>query len=336
MGSVARSITRACRPTLRAADAPNRYVALVTDVGCARTQRWWWGSGATLYSPRTVLMRILSLLSLAVVLASTQCVSAQDARPTPDLAVYEGTYLLPNGDSLLVEAWRSGLMIRMPGGDLFQFSDRRSDSRVLAVEARSRALIEALADRDRQRIADLIGGSNGPSAEAVSSVIEVTAPAFQARAGESPFRVISTVYRDEDSDHGFEDDGWGWQTFLQFDGDPDDLVVRFVWDGSSGILMHWGTGGEPPRADSLRFEPRAPSRSWIRAFDPATETTRRLREVERETRASMIPARFSAYDVGSHQTVGVRFRKASPGGPMRIQIGPLPTADARTGYRVRR
>ena len=281
-------------------------------------------------------MRILYFLSLAVVLSSTRCVSAQDARPTTDLAAYQGTYLLPNGDSLIVEAWRSGLIIRMPGGDLFQFSDRRSDSRVLAVETQSRALIEALADRDQQRIADLIGGSNGPIAEAVSSLIEVTAPAFQVRAGESPFRVISTVYRDEDSDHGFDDDGWGWQTFLQFDGDPDDVVVRFVWDGSSGILMHWGIGGEPPRADSLRFEPRAPSRSWIRAFDPATETTRRIREVEREARASMIPARFSAYDVDSHQTVGIRFRRVSPEDPMRIEIGPLPTAYVRTGYRVRR
>ena len=301
-----------------------------------RDKHWRLDDGAAPCPPTTVLMRTLLLLSLVAGLTSTQCASDHDAMSPPDLSVYQGTYRLPNGDSLMVRAEEDGLVIRMPGEDLFQFSDHRADSRVLAIEAKSQALIEALADRNRLRIADLMGGSNGPIEDAVSNLLEVTSPAFQTLKSASPYEVIGTVYRDEDSNHGFEDDGWGWQIFLRFDGDPDDVVVRLVWDGPSGILMHWGTVGEPPTADSLRFESRAPSRSWIRAFDPTTKTIRRLREMERETRASMIPARFSAYDVNSHQTVGVRFRKESPEAPMRVEIGPLPTTPARTGYRVRR
>ena len=86
-------------------------------------------------------------------------------------------------------------------------------------------------------------------------------------------------------------------------------------------------------ASTLTFKPRSPSRSWIRAYNPSSNVILRLREVERDKRSSMIVARFIAYDITTHNTLGIRFRKTSADGKMMLQLGPLGSAVAVTGVR---
>jgi len=278
-------------------------------------------------------MRCLFFLFLSTILVRD--ISAQEPHHGFDLSIYEGSYILPDGDSLFVIVAGDGLAIEMPGGNLFRFSDYRADSRILEVERRTLELMDAMVQGDRSRIAALFGSSSGPMEEYISSTLEIISPAFAEDAESSRYEVVATVYRDEDSDYGFEDSGWGWQTYIRFFDGPEDVMVRLVWDGVSGSLMHRGIGGTPPIATRLHFELRNPARSWIRAYDPSTQTTKRLREVERSSRSRMTPARFSAYDVDTHQTVGLRFRRDMPEDSMRIEIGPLGSEVQRVGYRVR-
>lgn len=279
-------------------------------------------------------MRHTIRLALVASVAVNIC-SAQEPASGSDFDVYAGTYVLTGGDTLIVAASGDGLVIEMPHGNLFRFSDHRADSRVIAIEHKTRQLMDSMIRGDRSRMAELIGASPGPMEEYIESTLDIISPAFAANATASRYEISATVYRDEDSDYGFEDEGWGWQTFVRFFGHSEDVVVRIVWDGGTGFLMHRGIGGTPPAATRLSFRPRKPARSWIRAYDPDTQTIKRLREVDRSNRVAMTPARFVAYDVETHQTIGVRFRRDILDDRMRIETGPLGSQILVAGFRER-
>ena len=267
--------------------------------------------------------RIIYAVALTVALFSCTSASTQEAAAGERFSIYSGVYVLPSGDSLIVESEGEALLIEMPGGNLYRFSDFRTDSRVLAVEQKTRELMDATVAGDRARIAFLFGASSGPMDEYIDSYLEVMSEALAAHPEHSRYEIDATEYRDEDSDYGFGDSGWGWQTYIRFFGTTEDVFARIVWDGLTGNNMHRGIGGSPAVAPRLRFMPRAPRSSWIRTYDPNSATILRVREVEHPGREQMIPARFIAYDVATHHTVGVRFRKDSPDEAMRIEIGPL-------------
>lgn len=210
----------------------------------------------------------------------------------------------------------------------------RADTRVLESEQKTRDLMDATIAGDRQKIATLFGASNGPMKDYIDHYLNVISGALKANPNHSRYKIIATAYRDEDSANGFEDDGWGWETYVRFEGSQKDIVIRVVWHGISGHHMHTGIDKKPPSASSLRFKQRLPSRSWIRAYSPDSGTILRIREVAKEKRSLMIPARFVSYDIATHNTVGVRFRREKKDGPMRIEIGPLGSKILVVGERI--
>jgi hypothetical protein len=265
------------------------------------------------------------VLAVAGVLLLALPLGAQDIPMPAGFGVFAGSYVLPTGDSIRVEFTDGSLTVDWPGGDLFRLSDARKDSRVLAVEAKSVRLMAALARRDRDAIAGLMITSPGTMSAYIDATLELLSPALNDKnsVDDSEVELLGTVYRDEDSEFGFGDDGWGWQVYLRIVSPMGGETVRLVWDGVSGALMHRGTGGEPPSTSRLIFTPRRPGRSWIRVYDPPSGTTPMLREVDAAHRALTFPARFVAYDVDTHHSVGLRFRRAAPGDPMVLEIGPL-------------
>lgn len=250
-------------------------------------------------------------------------------------SVYSGTYSLSNGDKLVVKAEGEKLVMKSLTGNLLDYSDSGADARVIYFEQKTFDLMEASVKDDRKKIAELFGASNGPMDQYIENYLEIISEALSLNSGNPHFEIIGTVYRDEDSNYGFEDGSWGWECYVRFTGGNDEnKTVRVVWDGVSGNNMHRGIGKVPPVINELVFEPRLPSRSWIRAYSPDTKTILRVREVERELRKNMVPARFVAYDISTHNTIGIRFRKAESDQKMQIEIGPLNSKVLTKGVRT--
>jgi hypothetical protein len=237
--------------------------------------------------------------------------------------VFEGTYVGPDDSSIDVSAQADGLMLRTNGFDFLRHSDLRSDARVLACEAKTSDLIEASRTGDSQRIAELFQQSSGDTAARVRHYHETFADIFFSGDPPDSFELLGTLYRDEDAKHGFSDAGFGWETFARLVWSERERTIRFVWDGTSGEIQHQGFDKQLPRASELVFAPRAPARSWIHVYDPATGTTPMIREVQRERRAALMPTRFVAYDVDANQTVSMRFRRLDTDAPMTLELGPL-------------
>ena len=57
----------------------------------------------------------------------------------------------------------------------------------------------------------------------------------------------------------------------------------------------------------MLFKPRFPFRSSINVYDPKTNITKLLRNIDKPDRENAIPARFVAYNKEINQTVSVRF-----------------------------
>lgn len=274
---------------------------------------------------------MLLAAALAVLLTAAQ---DDGASPSPGFDMFAGAYALEDGRVLTVEARPGGLVATLDAGSLLDYADTRGDSRVLDVEARTTALMTATLAGQRDRVAALLGDADPASPDYVAGHFEVMAPMIDAYERHGRFEIAATVYRDEDSDNGFEDQGWGWEVFIRFEAGDEDAFARLVWDGNDGRNTHRGSGRAPPRLSALSFDPRAPSRSWIRVYDPHTQTTRRLREMPREHRMDAIPARFVAYDIAVHDTVSMRFRRPDPSAAMRVEIGPLGSDALTVGQRL--
>jgi len=266
----------------------------------------------------TDTMRLPLVLLCLAVACRARPVAPEGADPSP-FAVFDGTYELEDGRTLVVRAGGEGLVLSSRALDLFAFSELRADARVRAVERRSRELALALAAGDRRAVETLVGPGAVDGVPRFLELWDELALGEELRGVEA----LGTGYRDEDAERGFSDDGWGWETFLRASFGGRERTLRFVWDGRSGELVHAGLDKELPRAGELAFAPRRPARSWIRVFDPGSGTTLRLRELPADARSAALPARFVAYDVDTHQTVGVRFRREDPGAAMRLELGPL-------------
>jgi len=250
-----------------------------------------------------------------------------------NLDVYSGNYSLVDGKTFVVIASEDRLEIKGVGINLFSMSDSRVDPRITAIEQRSIALIKATLNGDRGNIAKIMDFSGESLNEYVDNYLNVMAIVINDKNRVTDIKPTLTVYRDEDSDHGFEDNSWGWETYINIATSSTSHTVRLVWDGYTNKHMHTGMGKETPYRNVMNFLIRKPSRSWIRVYDPSSQTIKRLREIEEVKRADAIPARFVAYDVDTHQSVAVRFRKNSQSANMSIEVGPLGSALVKTGVR---
>jgi len=239
--------------------------------------------------------------------------------------IYEGIYKLDNNLIVEVIAVNGKLKIKLNNGNLLDYSDTKTDVRVLEVERKTRELIQATIENDRKKIAELFIKSpvDTDMKDFIDGFIDVMQPALKANPDRTDFQIITTIYRDEDSNYGFEDEGWGWETYILFKGIEKNIYARIIWDGPTGKHIHRGIAKSPPIKSELEFSVRLPSRSWIKAYDPKSQTITKLRDVSKNETPDMIPARFVAYDIETHNTVGVRFRKNEKHLPMRIEIGPL-------------
>ncbi len=265
-------------------------------------------------------IRCSNTQSLLLTILITMCAISVVAQ---DFSVYEGAYSLSDGRKITVNAMPGGVRLHLENGDLFQYSDYKMDERVLFIEEKTMDLISATILNDREKIKVLFGDSNGSMSDYIDNYYQLVGDLITGSSNNIEYETVTTVYRDEDSDYGFEDNGWGWETYVSISDGDQKNTIRIVWDGITGNHMHTGTGKEIPTTSSLVFMARSPSRSWIRALDPGSHTIKRIREVEREKRSSMIPARFVAYDINTHQTVGIRFRKEATSDAMKMHIGPL-------------
>jgi len=251
-----------------------------------------------------------------------QASSAQTIDTNHNLSLFDGVYLASDGSSFEVISAKNNLRI-IYSGNLFDFSDSKVDERYVRAEQKSLDTIRALIRDDREVLSKLFGAAPGSMDDYIESTSEIIAAEVDLTDQSLKLQILGSVYRDEDSAFGFEDNGWGIQSFILATWDSGESSIRFVWDGITGDLMHRGTGGFPPSISELEFSIRPPSRSWIRMFDPEDGLSKRIREVDGSRRSSLIPARFVAYDLASNQSVSVRFRRESIDGPMRLEIGPL-------------
>ncbi len=261
-----------------------------------------------------------------------QVSSAQSTDSDHDLSFYDGVYVASDGSSFEVMSASDTIRI-IYSGNLFQFSDSKADERYVRAEKKSLDTITALIQDDRESLRKLFGAAPGSMDEYIESTSEIIAAEVDLSDQSLKLQVLGSVYRDEDSAFGFEDNGWGIQSFIRATWDSGDTSIRFVWDGVTGNLMHRGTGGYPPSISELVFSIRPPSRSWIRMFDPDDGISKRIREVDKSKRSSLIPARFVAYDSASNQTVSVRFRRESVDKTLRLEIGPLGSDSFQTAHR---
>lgn len=240
-----------------------------------------------------------------------------------NLSIYEGRYKLNNNEIVEVVAENDTLKIKLKNGNLLDYSDTKVDSRVIDIERKTNELIQATIANERNKIADLFIESNGDMNDYIDGFIDVMQPALKATPDRTEFKIITTIYRDEDSNYGFDSESWGWETYILFKGIENDVYSRIIWDGPTGKHIHKGIGKYPPVKNQLEFLVRLPNRSWIKAYDPKSDKIIKLRDVSKNDRKNMIPARFIAYDIETHNTVGVRFRKTDKQLPMVIEIGPL-------------
>lgn len=262
-------------------------------------------------------MRLVVILILCF---KSSFVKAELSNP---FEIYVGKYKLSDGRHLIVNTNNNELMVEIDRGSLLEFADIRADSRVVAIEKKTAELFNATISKDRKRIAELFITSPIDMDDYIDGHFDILEPALALKPKLNEFDIISTSYRDEDSEYGYGDASWGWETFTKFSDGKKDVIVRIVWDGVSGHNAHRGTGKFPIIKNKLSFKPRMPSRSWIRVYSPETQKTQMLRELPREIRKNTISARFVAYDIDTHNTVGIRFRKPEKEGEMTLEIGPL-------------
>lgn len=242
---------------------------------------------------------------------------------TNDFKVFGGKYKLPDGRYISVIPNHDGLSLQIDSGSLLEFADINADSRVLAIKKKTSDILNAAINGDRTRVAELLQKSPGKMEDYVDSFFDVLEPALNLKPKLNEFRTVSVTYRDEDSEYGFADKSWGWETFTTFSKNNKEVIVRLVWDGILGHNVHRGTGKFPISKDTLEFQARKPSRSWIRVYSPETKQIQMVRELPRESRKNIVPARFIAYDIDTHNTVGIRFRMQETAASMRLEIGPL-------------
>lgn len=248
--------------------------------------------------------------------------------------VYDGLYELENNQTLKVFTKNDKLVVKLIGQNLLDYSDSRVDSRVRKIEGKTKDLIEATLANNRKKISELFIESNGAMEEYIDGYFETMKPVINSNPEQTAYKIISTIYRDEDSNYGFGDQGWGWETYILFQNNNKDIFVRIVWDGITGKNVHRGGIGKlPPKKEELEFSIRKPSRSWIKAYDPSSQTIVRVREVDKSKRMNMIPARFIAYDIDTHSTIGIRFRKEKKS-PMSIELGPLGSNIIVKGHKI--
>ncbi|WP_448570052.1 hypothetical protein [Thalassotalea ganghwensis] len=248
--------------------------------------------------------------------------------------IYDGIYKLTDGRNVTVTSTNEELLLAIDSGSLLEFADIRADSRVIAIEEKTAQLMNSTILNNRKRIAELFVKSPGNMDDYIDGYFDVIAPALALKPKLSEFEVINTTYRDEDSDYGYGDKSWGWETFTQFARGDKEVMVRIVWDGVSGHNVHRGTGKLPVVKEELNFKPRKPSRSWVRVYSPDTQKIQMVRELPREQRKSVIPARFIAYDIDTHNTVGIRFRKENDDANMVMEIGPLGSDILKSAHRI--
>lgn len=271
------------------------------------------------------LAALLCVVAAGSVLAPQQAVAWTHPAPVEAerFAIFAGTYQLADGRTLTIVPHSDRINASLSEGSFLDYADNRIDPRLLAVEARTAELMDASIAADLGKVAQLLGVHPIDDLPYIEGHMEIIAAALAAYREHGEYQVVATTYRDEDSDYGFEDQSWGWETYVRFEAGEEDEYVRISWDGMSGLNMHRGTGRMPPELGELAFTPRAPSRSWIRVYDPKAGITQRVREMAREDRDLAIPARFIAYDIDTHVTVGIRFRKPEADGAMHVEIGPL-------------
>ena len=238
-------------------------------------------------------------------------------------SIFNGIYQSETGIEFTVNAKDSILIISTDSVNLYKYSDSWADERVQKCNSKSIELIEATIQNDRKKIAALFGDSPIDMNDYVEQYLSIHKDVLLASPKPIKLEVENTFYVDEISNHGHESDGWRWTTYCRvYWEDGRNQIVRYNWQPKTYFIDEWGLDKPVPFKSQMLFKPRFPFRSRVNVYDPKTNTTKLLRNIDKPDRENAIPARFVAYNTEINQTVSVRFRILD-NGEHYMEIGPI-------------
>lgn len=238
-------------------------------------------------------------------------------------SIYDGIYQSKEGIEFTVSAKDSILIISTDSVNLYTYSDSWADERIQKCNSKSIELIEATIQNDRKKISTLFGDSPIDMDDYVEQYLSMHKDVLLAFPKPVKWKVETTFYVDEISNHGHESNDWRWTTYCSvYWEDGRSQIVRYNWQPKTYFIDEWGLDKPVPFKNKMFFNPRFPFRSRINVYDPKTNTTKLLRDIDKADRESAIPARFVAYDTDINQTVSVRFRILDDG-EQYLEIGPI-------------
>ena len=238
---------------------------------------------------------------LLVSFALSSCLARQKEAKTESSGIYSvfsGIYQSENGNRFIVSAKDSILMISSDSINLYKYSDSWSDERVQKCNSKSILLIKATVENDRTKIAELFGDSPIEMNEYIDQYLNMHKDVLLATPKPVKFEIENTFYVDEISNHGHEANGWRWTTYCRvYWKDGRNRIIRFNWQPKTYFIDEWGLDKPVPCKKQMIFKVRPPFRSRINVYDPASRTTKLLRNIDKNDRDKALPARFVSYNI---------------------------------------
>ncbi|WKK67014.1 hypothetical protein [Lutimonas zeaxanthinifaciens] len=238
-------------------------------------------------------------------------------------SIFNGIYQSETGVEFFVSAKDSMLSITTDSRNLYKYSDSWADERIQKCNSKSIELIEATIQNDKIKIAEIFGDSPIDMDDYIEQYLSMHKEVLLANPKPTKYVIENTFYIDEISNHGHESNGWRWTTYCRvYWEDGRNQIVRYNWQPKTYFIDEWGLDKPVPFKSQMLFKPRFPFRSRINVYDPKTNTTKLLRNIDKPDREHAIPARFVAYNTEINQTVSVRFRILGSG-EQYMEIGPI-------------
>ena len=269
------------------------------------------------------MYKTILLLALTVLSSCQINNNKEKTESINEYSIFNGIYQSEAGVEFSVNAKDSMLIITTDSVNLYKYSDNWADERIQKCNFKSIELIEATINNDKKKIALLFGDSPIAMDDYVEQYLSMHKEVLLASPKPVEWKIENTFYVDEISNHGHESNGWRWTTYCRvYWEDGRNQIVRYNWQPKTYFIDEWGLDKPVPFKSQMLFKPRFPFRSRINVYDPKTNTTKLLRNIDKPDRENAIPVRFVAYNTEINQTVSVRFRVLD-NGEQYMEIGAL-------------
>jgi len=276
------------------------------------------------YKMRTYISILLLLLISCTSQIGEKDISNNTKNETSDLySIFKGVYQSENGTKFTVKGKDSVLIISTDSLNLYDYADNWADERVQKCNKKSIQLIEATIQKDKEKIAKIFGDSPIDMNEYIDQYLSMHKDVLLATPKPIKYEVENTFYVDEISNHGHEQEGWRWTSYCRvYWAEGRNQIIRYNWQPKTYFIDEWGLDKPIPFKQEMIFNSRFPFRSRVNIYDPKSETTKLLRNLDKEDKDKAIPARFVSYNIEINQTVSVRFRVLE-NNKQYMEIGPI-------------